>query len=318
MVALSDVAVIGAGQMGTGFAVHFVLQELSPTVVDHRQSNLDEARRRIRETVAFLNERGVTDAAPEAVLDELTFRLDTGAGVADADVVLETVAEDLAVKREVFEAVADAAPSDAVLATNTSGIPITQIAAEFPFADRVVGCHWLFPPYLLPTVEVIRGEQTAGETVERAVEFVEAVDRTPVVVERDVPGFVWNRVQFAVVRECMHLLDEGVASVEDINAAIRDGYARRTAVVGPFETIDLAGLDLFQQVGSGLYPHLSDADTPSDRFDEYIDDDRNGVGTGAGFFEYDDPPEAVEQRRDDLLVDLAAVLERERGVRKSD
>jgi 3-hydroxybutyryl-CoA dehydrogenase len=309
MAAVSDVAVIGAGQMGTGFAVHFTLQGLSPTLIDHRQSNLDEARQRIRETVAFLRERGVTDAEPEAVLDELAFTLDTAAGVADADLVLETVAENLAVKREVFEGVADAAPADTVLATNTSGIPITEIAAEFPFADRVVGCHWLFPPYLLPTVEVICGERTADETLARTVEFVEAVDRTPIVVERDVPGFVWNRVQFAVVRECMHLLDEGVASVEDINAAIRDGYARRTAAIGPFETIDLAGLDLFQRVGSDLYPELSNAETPSSRFDEYIEDGRNGVGTGAGFFDYDDPPEAVEQRRDDLLVELADALE---------
>ena len=307
----SEVAVVGAGQMGTGFAVHFTLQGLSPTVVDHRQSNLDDARERIRETVTFLNERDVTETGPETVLDELTFTLDTETGVADADLVLETVAEDLAVKRDVFEAVADGAPGHAVLATNTSGIPITEIAAESPFADRVVGCHWLFPPYLLPTVEVIRGEETADETVERTVAFVEAVDRTPIVVERDVPGFVWNRVQFAVLRECMHLLDEGVASVEDINAAIRDGYARRTAAIGPFETVDLAGLDLFQRVGSDLYPDLSNAERPSERFDEYIEDGRNGVGTGAGFFQYDDPPAAVEQRRDDLLVELAAVLERD-------
>jgi 3-hydroxybutyryl-CoA dehydrogenase len=311
MQAVSEVAVIGAGQMGTGFAVHFTLNDRSPTVIDHQQSNLDEAHRRIRETATFLNERGVTETTPDAVVDELTFTLDTAAGVADADLVLETVSEDLAVKRKVFETVADAAPSDAILATNTSGIPITDIAEGFPFADRVVGCHWLFPPYLLPTVEVIRGERTADETVERTVAFVEAVDRTPIVVERDVPGFVWNRIQFAVVRECMHLLDEGVASVEDINAAVRDGYARRTAVIGPFETIDLAGLDLFQRVGSDLLPHLSDADAPSDRFDEYIDDGRNGIGTGAGFFEYDDPPGAVERRRDDVLVDLAGVLERE-------
>lgn len=142
--------------------------------------------------------------------------------------------------------------------------------------------------------------------------FVESVDRKPVVVERDVPGFVWNRVQHAVVRECMHIVEEGVASVEDVNTAIRDGYARRTSVIGPFETMDIAGLSLFQTVAGDLFPHLSDADEPSELFDDYLERGRGGIEDGAGFFEYDDPPEAVTRSRDEQLAALSRLFEERR------
>jgi 3-hydroxyacyl-CoA dehydrogenase len=306
------VTVIGAGDMGHGFVAHFALHGLSVTLVDHRQSNLDRARERIRAVVEFHREEGLSDAAPDEILDGVEMTLDREAGVAEADLVLETVTEDLDVKREVFESVGAAAPDDAVLSSNTSGIPITDIAEGFDFADRMVGCHWWYPPYLLEPVEVIRGEGTSEETMARMEAFVEAVDRKPIVVERDVPGFVWNRVQSAVVRECMHIVAEGVASFEDVNTAIRDGYARRTSVIGPFETVDVAGLSLFRTVAGELYPHLCDDDEPGELFDEYIEEGRGGIEDGAGFFDYDEPAEAVTRRRDDQLAALARLFEEQR------
>jgi len=306
------VAVVGAGDMGHGFAAHFALHGLDVTLLDHRQSNLDRARERIRDVVEFHREEGLADAAPEAVLGGIETTLDREAGVADADLVVETVTEDLEVKREVFGAVGGAAPEDALLASNTSGIPVSDIAEGFAFADRIVGCHWWYPPYLLEPVEVVRGERTSEASMERMEAFLESVDRTPIVVERDVPGFVWNRVQSAVVRECMHIVEEGVASVEDVNAAIRDGYARRTSVIGPFETMDVAGLELFRTVAGELYPHLSAAEEPSDLFEEHLERGRGGIEDGAGFFDYDEPPEAVTLRRDEQLAALSRLFERER------
>lgn len=295
---MAAVTVIGAGDMGSGFAVQFVRTGQRVTLVDHRQSNLDEARERIREAAAFLHDRGSLDATADEVVDAVDYTLDRDAGVSDADVVLETVSEDLQVKREVFRAVADAAPDDAVLASNTSGIPITDIAEGLDAADRIAGCHWWYPPYLLEPVEVVRGEQTAEETMDRLSAFVESVDRNPVRVEKDVPGFLWNRVQMAVFRECCHLVESGVASAEDVNAAIRDGYATRTAAIGPFETIDIAGLDLVREVLGNVSPHLDDSDDPSPLFDEFLGEGRSGIEAGAGFFEYDRLADAVRTRRD--------------------
>jgi len=305
---IRETAVVGAGNMGHGFAAHFALYERDVTLIDHRQSNLDEAEARIREVVRFQVEEGLTSASVEEVLDRISFTLDRAAGVSDVDFVLETVPEDLATKREVFASLADTTAERAILASNTSGLPITDIAAGNPAAERIVGCHWWYPPYLLEPVEVVRGEGTSDETMERTISFLEAIDRKPIVVERDVPGFVWNRVQNAVLRECLHLASEGVASIEDINTAIRDGYARRTAVIGPFETVDIGGLGLYRTVAAELLPHLADADEPSDLFDEYLDAGRGGIAEGAGFFEYSVPASEVTHRRDEGLAALGRAV----------
>jgi len=306
----STAAVVGAGTMGHGLALQFARHGAGVTLVDHRESNLDDARRGIDDALDFLDAEGWLDADPDAVRDRIDYTLDTAAAVAAVDLVIETVAEDLGVKADVFGTVAAAAPDDAVLATNTSGIPITDIAATVPeAADRIVGCHWWNPPYLLPTVEVIRGERTSDETVERTAAFVEAVERDPIRVERDVPGFVWNRIQFAVLRECTHLVAEGVASLPDVERAVRDGYALRTAAIGPFETADLAGLDLFRSIAANLYPHLSDADEPGPVFDERLDAGRGGVDDGAGFHEYDEAPADVIRRRNERVAAIRRSLD---------
>ena len=312
MASIQQVAVVGAGDMGHGFAVHFTRMGKDVTLIDHRQSNIDEARSNIRDVAAFLREEDIADLDPDAVVDDIAFTLDQDAGVADADLVLETVSEDLSVKREVFEELAAAAPGDAVLASNTSGIPITDIAAAVPAAaERVAGLHWWFPPYLLPTVEVVRGEETGDATVERLTAFLESVDRVPVRVNRDVPGFVWNRLQYAVYREALHLVEEEVAPVEDINRAIRDGWAIRTAAIGPFETMDIAGLDLVRTVGEDIYPALCDDDEPSRLFDELLDAGRGGIRDGAGFLEYDDSPSEITRARDEKVAAIRRALDEE-------
>lgn len=309
MTPLDSVSVIGAGDMGHGFAVQFTRHGKDVTLIDHRQSNLDEAAANIVGVVEFLDEEGLADLDPDSVLEDVEFTLDRDAGVSDADLVLETVTEDLGVKREVFSAVAGAAPSDAVLASNTSGIPITDIAEAVPdAADRIAGCHWWFPPYLLPTVEVVRGSETSDRTFERLAAFVESVDRDPIRVEKDVPGFVWNRLQLAVFREALHLLEREVASADDINRAIRDGWAIRSAAIGPFETMDIAGLDLVSTVAEELNPHLCDDDEPSPLFEEYLSAGRGGIHDGAGFFEYEEEASEVVRRRDETVAAIRRAL----------
>jgi len=310
MTAQHTVAVIGAGDMGHGFVTLFTVKGQSVTLIDHRQSNLDNATERIREVASFLAEEGETDRDPDAVVDGIEFTTDLAAGVADADFVLESVPEDLSVKQDTHQEVAEHAPETAVLASNTSGIPITDIAEAVPdHAERVVGCHWWYPPYLLPSVEIVRGEETTDETVGRVRDFLDAVDRKPVMVERDVPGFVWNRIQMAIFRESLHLVEEGVTSFEGIDRAIRDGYALRTAAIGPFETIDIAGLDLVQTVLGNLSPHLCDDDEVSPLFEEYLDDGRGGIHDGAGFYDYDRSPEEVTHDRDETVMALRRARE---------
>jgi len=311
MTSRHTVAVIGAGDMGHGLALHFALNGQDVRLTDHRQSNLERAADRIRDTTAFLREEDETDRHPDDIVEEVEFVLDTAAAVSDVDIVLETVPEQLELKREVYREVVAAAPDDAVLASNTSGIPITDIADGVPdHAERVVGCHWWYPPYLLPTVEVVRGTQTADGVVDRVRTFLDSVDRAPVMVEKDVPGFVWNRIQMAVFRESLHLVSEGVTTFEDIDRAIRDGYALRTAAIGPFETIDIAGLDLVETVLTDLSPHLCNDEAPNPLLDEYLSQGRGGIHDRAGFYEYDRDPESIVRERDKTVVALRQTRDR--------
>lgn len=304
-----DVAIIGAGAMGHGLAVQCALTGQDVTLLDRRQVNLEDSRDRMRTAVAFLQERGMISSSPNEVIGDVDFTLNTADGVTGADVVLETISEELAAKRELFAEVVESAPADAVLASNTSSIPITDIAASVPdHADRVAGCHWWYPPYLLTPVEVVRGERTASRTVDRLRAFVQAVDRDPVLVERDVPGFIWNRVQFAVVRECLHIVEEGVASVEDVNRAIRDGYATRTAAIGPFETMDIAGVDLFATIAEQLYPELANDEEPQSELRDRVRAGRTGVTAGEGFFEYDVAPDEITHQRDEQVAAIRQAL----------
>ena len=294
--------------MGRGLCAQFALVGMGVVLIDHRESNVERARERIERAIDFLGREGLADVEPAAVLDGVAFTTDLAAGVAEADVVLETVSENLDTKHAVFERAVENAPEGAVLATNTSSLRVSDIAAGVPDeAHRVVGCHWWNPPYLPAPVEVVRSEATSAVMVARTAEFVERAERDPILVERDIPGFVWNRIQFAVLRECAHLVSEGVASVADVDRAVRDGYARRTAVLGPFETVDLAGLELFETIATELYPHLADESAPNELFDERLAAGRGGVEDGAGFYEYDDPGGAT-RRRDEGLAALRRAL----------
>ena len=309
----SDVSVVGAGTMGAGLAVQFARHGAGVALVDHRESNLDDAREAVADATAFLDDRGLLDSPPDAVRDRVEYTLDLAGACAGVEMVLESVSEDLDTKAEVFETAA-AATDDAVLATNTSSLAVTDVGSRVPdHADRVVGCHWWNPPYLLPTVEVVAGEATSEATVERTADLVEAVEREPIRVRKDVPGFVWNRIQFAVLRECAHIVETGIASVADVDRAVRDGYALRTAAVGPFETVDLSSLSLFRTIAAGIYPSLSDADTPGAAFDDRIEGGREGVAAGAGFHAYAESQREAVRRRDERVAALRAAQAETRG-----
>ncbi len=171
--------------------------------------------------------------------------------------------EEHALKARLLREVADGSP-EAVLASNTSSIPITELGAAVGAPERVVGTHYLNPPLLMPPVEVVAGERTDPTVVATVTATLRALGKQPVLVRRDVPGFVWNRLQFALLRECVWLVDQGVASMEDVDRVVRDGLARRWRRVGPFASIGLGGVDTWNRAGSNLVPEISTADELGD------------------------------------------------------
>ena len=232
-----------------------------------------------------------------------------------SDFLLEAATEDLALKQGLFSAFDRLCPPDTVLATNTSGLSVTAIAGATGRPDRVGGMHFWNPPHLIPLVEVIRADTTSDETSEHLKAVAIRLNKKPIMVRRDIPGFVGNRLQFAVVREALHLLQEGVASAEDIDTAMTAGPGLRYSFLGPLRTADLGGLDVFQAISSYLFASLSADREAPEALHALVEAGKLGAKSGAGFYRYTDADLGrFIQLRDRTLLRLTEVLEAEEGV----
>jgi 3-hydroxybutyryl-CoA dehydrogenase/5-formyl-3-hydroxy-2-methylpyridine 4-carboxylate dehydrogenase len=234
----------------------------------------------------------------------LRFETDLDAALEGAEIVIEAVPEKLELKHEVFTQFEAAVGDDVVLASNTSGIPITNIATVCKHPERVVGMHWSNPPHLIPMIEVVPGEQTSQATTETVSELVRRVGYHPV-VEREVPGFVENRILYAILRECLDLVDRGIVSPEGMDLNVRWGIGYKLAVIGPMELLDMAGLDIYKAVGSYLNQDLSTSGEVSSTILDRIEQGRLGMKTGGGLYDY--TPERIEELRASRAAKLVAV-----------
>ena len=286
---IGSVAVVGAGLMGRRIAgviarsgLPVVLTDSQPGVLD---SALDEAR-------AMATEAHIVGEA------------DLAAAVANADLVIEAIVEDLDAKRALFAAARTAAP-DALLASNSSVIPISRIAEGLAGADRTVGMHWWNPPDLIPIVEVIRGEHTSTESMDIACEVLEFVGKIPVRVQRDVPGFVGNRLQHALWREAIDLVASGVCDAETVDLVVRNTIGLRLAAMGPIENADYVGLDLTLAIHEQVLPSINSDPHASPLLRHKVAAGELGAKAGQGFLSW--PGDS----RDAAAVRLAAHISRQ-------
>jgi 3-hydroxybutyryl-CoA dehydrogenase len=227
-----------------------------------------------------------------------------GEAVASADAVFESIVEDLRAKQEIFVAVEPHVGDDTILASNTSGLPITGIAANLRRPERALTAHFWNPPHLMPLVEVVKGEQTSGQYAERMRALLRQAGWSPVVLSRDVPGQLGNRLQHAVYREAFHIIQEGIASAEDVDIAIKHGPGLRWPVYGLMEHADMVGLDLMDAIESYLFADLAtDRTTPAVVRDR-IANGHLGVKSGRGFLEWTaERASAVRAVRDQFLLE---------------
>lgn len=254
----TKLAVIGAGLMGAGIAQVAAQAGYDVTLRDVGIDALDRGRGAIRESYdRFVAKDRMTPEERDAALARITTTTDLDAA-AGADIVVEAVFERLDVKREVFAALDKVCQPGTVLATNTSAIPITQIAAATSRPEAVVGTHFFSPVPMMRLCELVRGYQTSPETLERARAFAEAIGKTCIVVNRDVAGFVTTRLIVALSVEAAKLVESGVASAEDVDTACRLGFGH---AMGPLETMDLTGVDIMVNAARNIY-----ADTQEEKF----------------------------------------------------
>ena len=278
-------AVIGAGLMGSGIAQVAATAGWDVVVRDIDAAALERGTAGIETSLAKFAEKGKLSADErDNALGRITTTTQLDAA-ADADIVVEAVFESLPVKHEVFAALDKICRDDALLATNTSAIPITRIAGATQRPEAVVGTHFFSPVPLMRLCEIVRGHSTSDETLRRAQDFAEGLGKTCVVVNRDVAGFVTTRLVSALVMEAVKLYESGVASAEDIDTACRLGFGHP---MGPLATIDLTGVDILRNASMNIYAETADPKFyPPELLSRMVDAGELGRKSGRGFFEYD-------------------------------
>jgi 3-hydroxybutyryl-CoA dehydrogenase/5-formyl-3-hydroxy-2-methylpyridine 4-carboxylate dehydrogenase len=291
---VNKVAVIGAGTMGPGMAATFARNGFDTALFDVKPEQLEKAKGAVDFVYTILTGGGfMTAVDADAGRGRISYTTDLADAVTGADIVVETVPEQKDLKQQVFQDIEPLVGDEVILASNTSGIPISDLASVTRVPGRVVGMHWSNPPHLIPVIEVIRGEQTSDETARKTVEIVEKIGMVPAIVDRDVAGFVENRILYAIMREALHLLDEGVASAEAIDTITKWGIGYKLAVIGPLELLDMAGLDIYTSVASYLNASLNASPEVSKTVTDKVAAGRLGIKTQGGLFDY--TPERIQQ-----------------------
>jgi 3-hydroxyacyl-CoA dehydrogenase len=293
-------AVVGTGTMGPGMGAVLARAGLSVALYDTSAEALERAQ------AGTQIADGVLDRleTPRVAGGGVRYSSDLGDAVKDADMVLEAVPEKLEIKHEVLAQLEGLVGSGTILASNTSGIPISRIAEGCAHPERVLGMHWSNPPHLIPMIEVIPGERTDPAVVEDAVALVERVGYEAV-VEREVPGFVENRILYAIMREAVDLVDRGIVDADAMDRCVRWGIGYKLAVIGPMELLDMAGLDIYQAVSSYLNKDLSGATETSKTITDLTAEGRLGMKTGGGLYDY--TPESIDRLRAERARKLVAV-----------
>ncbi|MCG5237969.1 3-hydroxyacyl-CoA dehydrogenase family protein [Xanthobacter oligotrophicus] len=288
-------AVVGAGLMGHGIAQVFATRGHQVRVFDPMPEALASLRSRIDANLSAL---GQDPGAARRVLPCQKLA-DAVAGVG---LVIEAATENLNAKRALFAKIEASAPADAILATNTSVIPIGSIMAGLARPERALGTHWWNPPYLVPLVEVIGTDRTAPDVVSRTMDILAAAGKTPVHVRRDVAGFIGNRLQHALWREAISLVEEGVCDAETVDTVVKASFGLRLAVLGPLENADLVGTDLTLAIHETIIPALNCEAGPSAYLRDLVAQGRLGMRSGEGFRHW--PPQAADQVRAALVRHL--------------
>jgi len=274
--AKARIAVIGAGLMGHGIAQVFAVAGHAVTIFDAVEANLNSAKERIA-----ANLRDLGDDA--RAVDRVTSIGDLADAVRDANYVVEAVAEDLPLKQKLFAEIETHVRPDTILASNTSVIPITQIMGGLKRRERALGTHWWNPPFLVPLIEVIGTEWTSPQAIDFTMRLHADAGKTPAHVKKDVPGFIGNRLQHALWREAISLVERGICDAETVDTVIKAAFGRRLAVLGPLENADMVGTDLTLAIHKTVLSDIDSRPGPSPYLEKLVADGKLGFKSGEGF-----------------------------------
>ena len=275
-----QIAVIGAGLMGHGIALTLAKAGQYVAITDPFEAARASVSDRIRHSMLAMGDTEETIARALKMIEIF----DTTAGaVCAADVVFEAAPEKLALKQSIFAEIEAHAPEGCILASNTSVMPITKIMSKLRLKTRAVGTHWWNPPHMIPLVEVVKTEWTSPEVAQTMFDLLADAGKTPVMVEKDVPGFIGNRLQHALWREAISLVENGICDAEAVDTVVKSSFGRRLAVLGPLENADLVGTDLTLDIHENVLHDLESRQGPSPTLKHLVEAGKLGMKSGEGF-----------------------------------
>jgi 3-hydroxybutyryl-CoA dehydrogenase len=304
---IRNVAVLGAGTMGHGIGELAALASWNVVLCDISDELLAKATKAIKES---LNTMECLGDSCSTVMERIKCVKSISEAAESVDLVIECLPENLEFKQKVFKELDEICNPDVILATNTSGLSPTAIAKDLKHPERIVVAHFWNPPQLIPLVEVVPGEKTAKEVVDRTMEWVKALGKQPVRMNRECLGFIGNRLQLALLREALYIVEQGYADVEEVDKSMIYGHGRRLPVTGPFCSADMGGLDIFHTISAYLFADLSNASEPSKLMQKIVEEGNLGLKSGKGF--YDWTPEMKEKMVKLRTETLIAFLEKDK------
>lgn len=303
---IKNITIIGAGLMGHGISQIFARKGYPVTLMDLNQDLLSGAIKNIHSNLSVMADNNIgTHSEIDSVVSKIKTTTNMAEAAADTDFVIEAVSENLDLKQKVFRELDSLCERDTILATNTSVISITEIASKSEIRDRIVGTHFWNPPYLIPLVEVVRGDDTSNETMDRAFSLLKAVGKHPVIVNRDVPGFVANRLQHALWREAISIVEKGIADAATVDECVKYGFGLRLPVLGPMENADMVGTDLTLAIHDYILRHLENSVEPSPVLKRLVEEGNLGFKSCRGFQEW--PERKAEESKKRLQEYLLGV-----------
>lgn len=308
---IQHVVVVGSGFMGHGIGQAFATGGLEVTLHDLDEDRLAKARQTIERNLQELVTMGLL--AQEQVRPTMA-RIHTTTvlekAVHDADLVVEAVFENLELKQQIFATLDQLCPAHTILASNTSTFKPSMLAGSASRPERVLAMHFFYPVSLMPLVEVIPAQQTEEDLVQEIVALLKRLGKSPIVVRKEALGFIANRLQFALQREALYIVEQGIATPQEVDIAVKDGFGRRLAVAGPFEIAEPIGWDLELQIQKHLFPDLAASPDPSPLVYQKVEQGDLGAKTGQGFYSWTEASaQAWREKMTEALGKISRMLD---------
>jgi 3-hydroxybutyryl-CoA dehydrogenase len=298
----STASVIGSGLMGTGIAAVFAAAKMKVTLVDTDQKRLDESKSRIQGIAAELLSAELIEEDPEAVAARVVCASDLAA-CNESELIVEAIFENLEAKHALYTQLEAIVSASAIIGSNTSGLLPSELCRPFRHPERFLVVHFWNPPHAIPLVEVVPNPATKPEVTETVLQFLRSIKTDPVLVAKEIPGFIGNRLQYAVLREALAIVRSGAATPEAVDTAMKASLGPRYSVVGPIETADLGGLDTFFTIASYLMPLLAKDEDVLQLMKEKVAAGKTGLRSGEGFYPWPEERAAeVVARRNRALL----------------